>query len=251
MMVTARETGELNDFGCVADVYDELVDWAPYGDWVDQLERSLRRWGLQNGHLLLDAACGTGLSALPWLERGYQVVGVDRSERMLQHAGRRVAEAGHRCEFVAGDLLSLDLTRRFDAAICMHSGLDYLLDDEQLARALRCLRGVLARGGLLAFDKCLDVPAFYRRSYTERRRLSNGKVRIHYRWDRDRKVMEQRCVVTRQQGGRRRLTEVVYHLKAVAPADLADMLAAAGFEPLEPVRIFRVYDPGFGIYRAI
>ena len=59
--------GRLNDFDAIADVYDELVDWAPYELWVEELEKRLGRWGLGPGDRLLDAACGTGLSTLPWL----------------------------------------------------------------------------------------------------------------------------------------------------------------------------------------
>ncbi|MFW6189339.1 MAG: class I SAM-dependent DNA methyltransferase [Planctomycetota bacterium] len=242
---------ELNDFSCIADVYDELVDWAPYGLWIDRLEEQLREHGLRRGHWILDAACGTGLSSLPWLKRGYRVVGVDHSEAMLRRARQRARRDGHRLPVVRQDLLELSLRREFDAALCIHSGLDYLLEEDELARALRSLRGCLRAGGLLAFDKCLDVPAFYQENYTDHRRLSCGTADFHYRWDRERRIMEQRCTVRRTDGGRPERTTVVYHLKATPPERLQRMLEEAGFETEEPVRPFKVTDPGFGVYRAV
>jgi ubiquinone/menaquinone biosynthesis C-methylase UbiE len=241
----------VNDFDSIADVYDELVDWAPYERWVRELDERLRRWGLRPGRRLLDAACGTGLSALPWAEAGYRVVGADESRPMLERARRRAEEAGAEIEFVEQDLLRLRFEEPFDAAVCMHSGLDYILEDGDLEEAFRSLRGCLRRGGLLAFDKCLDEPAFYREDYDDARELSCGSAQFHYRWDRSRRLLEQHCTVRRTGGEAPPRTDVVYHLKAVPAHELIAMVLRAGFVVLEPPRQFTVPDPGMGIFRAI
>jgi SAM-dependent methyltransferase len=241
----------LNDFDAIADVYDELVDWAPYEKWVGDLANRLSRWGLPPGGWLLDVACGTGLSTLPWLERGYSVVGADASAPMLERAGKRMQDAGFQVELVLQNLLHLDLGRCFDAAVCMHSGLDYVLDDADLAQAFRSLRGCLKRGGLLAFDKCLDQPDFYRTDYSDWHPLSCGSVEFNYHWDRGRHLLEQRCTVKRQGGQSPACTEVVYYLRAVPPGELMAMVVRAGFVVLEPPKQFTIPDPGMGIFRAI
>ncbi|MGD2174348.1 MAG: class I SAM-dependent methyltransferase [Candidatus Brocadiaceae bacterium] len=240
-----------NDFGCIADMYDELVAWAPYGKWVDELEERLLARGLRPGDSILDAACGTGLSAVPWARKGYRVVGADISRRMLRRARRRARDAGCRVEFIRQDVTELHTDRAFDAVICMHSGLDYILDSRDLRRAFACFRGCLRQGGLLAFDKCLDVPSFYREDYVETRDLPSGSAEFHYRWDRARRLFEQRCIVRRDDGPGPRRTEVVYHLRATVPSDLIAWLDEAGFETLDPVREFTVLDPGMGIFRAV
>ena len=244
------ETGRsipFNDFACIADVYDELVSWAPYEKWVGALEKRLRRRGMKKGDLLLDAACGTGLSLMPWLRRGYQIVGADACRPMLERAQARVQAGGYTAELMLQDLTALDVGRPVRVALCMHSGLDYILDEAKLAQAFRSLRGCLEEGGLLAFDKCLDTPDFYRDEYSDTRSISCGTAEFHYRWDRRRRLLEQSCVVT----GNGRRTEVLYHLKAIAPEQLDGMLAEAGFQMLEPVTTFHVPDPGMGIYRAV
>ncbi|MCK4374918.1 MAG: class I SAM-dependent methyltransferase [Candidatus Brocadiae bacterium] len=241
----------INDFDAIADVYDELVEWAPYEVWVAELEERLRRWGLKSGGWILDAACGTGLSMLPWLQRGYRVVGADVSEPMLERCGGRLRQAGYNVELLRQDLLHLEPGRAFDAAICMHSGLDYILDEGDLEAAFRSLRGCLERGGLLAFDKCLDEPAFYRDDYSDSRRLSCGSARFEYRWDRSRRLLEQRCTVLRTRGSGPARTEVVYHLKAIRPDELIAMVLRAGFVVVEAPKQFTIPDPGMGIFRAI
>ena len=249
-----RRRNAVNDFGAIADVYDELVDWAPYERWTDDLEVRLRRWGLAPGGWVLDAACGTGLSTLPWIARGYNVVGTDASEIMLDRARQRLRSAGAgagQVELKRQDLLSLAPGRLFDAAVCMHSGLDYILDMADLARAFESLRACLKPGGLFAFDKCLDVPGFYQEDRSDSRPLSCGSVDFAYRWDRTRKLLEQRCVVHRTDGPRPRRTEVVFHLQAVEPAELVAMVEQAGFTTLEEPREFTVLDPGAGVFRAV
>jgi len=242
----------INDFASIADVYDELVNWAPYDRWVDILHALLLDFGLPDDAWLLDVACGTGLSVLPWLERGYRVVGVDVCRPMLDVARARLRDAGHDdVLLLEQDILALAPGRTFDAAICMHAGLDYLLDARDLAAAFAAMRNCLKPGGLLAFDKCLDEPAFYRADYGNSRRLDCGAAEFHYHWDRDAAMLVQRCVVTRRDRKPETRTEFTYSLKATRPDDLEAMTKAAGFETLRAPRQFQVPDPGFGVYRAV
>ena len=243
---------ETSDFDAIADVYDELVSWAPYGQWVCDLQRRLASYGLKRGQLLLDVACGTGLSTIPWAERGYRVVGIDRSERMLEEARKKLRGKRLEVEFVRADILTLELPLEFDAALCMHSGMDYFLDTDDLARAFRSLRKRLREGGLLAYDKCLDEPAFYRDPYSDSHKISCGEAVFHYSWDRGRRLFEQRCAVHRSgEGGATWCTAVVHRMMAVPLQELIELTESAGFKLLEPPRQFTVADPGMGIFRAV
>jgi ubiquinone/menaquinone biosynthesis C-methylase UbiE len=241
----------INDFASIADVYDELVNWAPYAQWVEALHELLQKFGLPDDAWLLDVACGTGLSVLPWLERGCHVMGADVCRPMLDVARARLRDAGRDVVLLEQDMLALAPDRTFDAAICMHAGLDYLLDERDLAAAFVSMRGCLEPGGLLAFDKCLDEPAFYRADYGNRRRISCGAVEFLYHWDRDAAMLVQHCVVTRRDRKPHARTEFTYHLKATRPERLEEMTRAAGFETLRRPRQFEVSDPGFGVYRAV
>jgi len=241
-----------NDFAPIADVYDELVSWVPYTKWVRDLEKRLRAHGLRRDHPILDAACGSGLSTLPWVELGYRVVGVDRCPELLKEARKKVARADSKVTFQRQDLLHLRLGPQFGAAVCMHSGLDYILDDEDLMRAFQSLREALVTGGLLAFDKCLDQPEFYQQECTHVRELSCGTAMFHYKWDREHRLFVQRCTVIRKADGREVSRSEVLHLMKATPLDaLIGMVERAGFKLLETPRQFGVSDPGMGIFRAL
>ena len=85
------------------------------------------------GQTLLDLACGTGKSFLPFLRRGFDVTGCDSSSAMLAEAARKAPEA----TLVHADLRELTMLGRFDLVTCFDDSLNYLLDEDDLAAALR------------------------------------------------------------------------------------------------------------------
>ncbi|HCE73592.1 MAG TPA: SAM-dependent methyltransferase, partial [Lachnospiraceae bacterium] len=68
-----------------AQVYDKFMDNVPYDSWAWQLCRILSRYGIDDG-LVLDLGCGTGQMTRRLRDRGYDMIGVDGSEDMLQVA---------------------------------------------------------------------------------------------------------------------------------------------------------------------
>jgi SAM-dependent methyltransferase len=171
---------------------------------------------------------------------------------MLQLARGKLQGRDLPVTFICQDVLELELPFEFDAAICMHSGLDYILDLRDLARVFASMRRQLRPGGLLAFDKCLDEPGFYRPAYTDSRTIPAGTAVFEYSWDRKRKLFNQRCTVLRMRpDGSPARTQVLHRMKPVALGELVGMVESAGFETLEPPRQFMVSDPGMGIFRAL
>jgi len=140
-----------------ADFYDLLYSDKDYEAECDLLEEIFRRYGTGPVTTLLDLGCGTGGHALPLAWRGYRVLGVDRSQPMLDRARHRaesIAWAGTATPptFLPGDLRSVDLNRRFDAVLMMFAVLGYQLTNDDVLAALHTVRRHLRRGGLLVAD---------------------------------------------------------------------------------------------------
>ena len=72
-----------------ADVYDVLYRDKDYLEESRLIDRLLQTYGNGSVRSLLDLGCGTGNHALPLAQRGYEVVGVDRSARMLESAHKK------------------------------------------------------------------------------------------------------------------------------------------------------------------
>ena len=65
-----------------AYVYDIFMDNTPYEKWGGFVLDRLRRAGIEDG-ILLDLGCGTGNMTELLADAGYDMIGVDLSEEML------------------------------------------------------------------------------------------------------------------------------------------------------------------------
>jgi SAM-dependent methyltransferase len=143
----------------LAPFYDRFTAESDYEAWADTVEPLLRRHR-PGAKRLLDLACGTGESLLPFLRRGYAVTGCDLSEAMLARA--RAKAPGVR--LVRADVTALPALGRFDLVTCFDDSLNYLCSPGELEAAFRSARRNLAPGGVFAFD--LNTIAAYRRTFS-------------------------------------------------------------------------------------
>ena len=131
-----------------ARFYDRFTHEHDYAAWTLTLERLALAAGLR-GRALLDVACGTGKSFLPFLERGYGVTACDISPGMLAVAA---SKAGERVRLEQEDMRGLPVLGAFDLITCLDDSLNYLLSDAELEAALTGIRRNLAPGGVAVFD---------------------------------------------------------------------------------------------------
>jgi len=142
-------------FGNYSRYYDLLYrdkDYRAEADYIHSLIEKHR----PGARTLLDLGCGTGRHANLLAERGYDVVGVDRSPEMLAEA--RARAKGGKNEFVEGDLRTVRLERQFDVVVSLFHVMSYQTTNVDLLAGLATLRAHLAPGGLFIFD-CWYGPA--------------------------------------------------------------------------------------------
>src|SRR5512147_2645625 len=113
-------------FGAVyASTYDTLYQDKDYSAECDLIEAIFSDYAPVPVMTILDLGCGTGNHAVPFAERGYRVVGVDRSPGMLEAAEAKVNGLNLPVSFYRSDLRSLDLPQTFDAVLLMFAVLGY------------------------------------------------------------------------------------------------------------------------------
>jgi SAM-dependent methyltransferase len=134
-------------YDAFAPHYDEFTSGSDYERWTDHVLGHARTHGLA-GRALLDLACGTGNSFLPFMNRGFEVVGVDASSAMLAEAACKAPHA----RLVLADLRELPLLGRFDLVTCFDDSLNYLPAEPDLRAAFGSIGANLAPGGLALFD---------------------------------------------------------------------------------------------------
>lgn len=134
--------------------YDAFYQEKNYEAECDRLEKVINQFGKDPLHTILDLGCGTGSHAIPLARRGYEVLGIDRSQSMLSIARQKsgLLAAGEQIKFQQGDLRTVQLNRRFDVVIMMFAVLGYQTKNEALLMALKTVRDHLRPGGLFIFD---------------------------------------------------------------------------------------------------
>lgn len=220
--------------------YRRLIAWP---------ERIRREWpfldevlGSGPSRRLLDLGCGTGEHARFLASHGFEVLGVDRSESMLERA--REGDPLPGLSFVLADFVDLGtaLEGLYGGAICLGNALPHLGDDESLGRFFAGLRRHLAPGAPLL----LQILNYDRIFSTGQRHLP-----LNFRADPDGgevvflRLMDPRPDGTvifnptslRYRPGEEPPVEVVasknVRLRGWRRAQVEELLAAAGFTDLE------------------
>ena len=68
-----------------AAVYDLFMEDVPYVEWSRWILEVLKKYGIKDG-LVLDLGCGTGRMTELLAQAGYDMIGIDQSEEMLEIA---------------------------------------------------------------------------------------------------------------------------------------------------------------------
>lgn len=129
----------------LAGYFDVIAD-ASSVDTVKEVSFLETIFGKHNVHSILDIACGTGRHSTALAEKGYEVMGVDYSEKLLRIA--RGKSSLPNIQFAQQDVANIKLDRTFDAAICMWSTFGELPYKEMLRR----LKDVLKPNGIFLID---------------------------------------------------------------------------------------------------
>lgn len=151
----------MNVFGNYARYYNLLYrdkDYTREAQFIHQLLQT----HAPNVQSILELGCGTGNHALLLAKEGYEVHGVDLSEKMLQQASDRLSqlpqELASRLAFSQGDIRTIRIERQFDAIISLFHVISYQTTNEDLQAAFATACSHLKPGGVLIFD-CWYGPA--------------------------------------------------------------------------------------------
>jgi len=123
-------------------VYDAAFTW----DVQEEVNWLLERFGGSPGRLL-EPGCGSGRLMPAFAQHGVELVGIDRSQTMLDCARRRMAELGLPAPCLQrADMDNFTIDADCDGALCPINTFGYLATDREAASHLDCVAASLRDG---------------------------------------------------------------------------------------------------------
>ena len=162
-----------------ARVYDMFMDNVPYEEWCDYITGLLKEYGISNG-LVLDLGCGTGSMTELLAARGFDMIGVDCSEDMLEIALEKRMASGRDILYLQQDMRDLELYGTVRAVVCLCDSINYLLDVQDLETVFRLVNNYLDPGGIFIFD--LNTEYKYRELLADRT-IAENRDEGSFIWD--------------------------------------------------------------------
>ena len=161
-----------------ADVYDIFMDNVPYEEWAEYIDGLLKTYGVSNDgssilpqqeelweeeqvhrkalaaerNVVVDLGCGTGTLTELLADKGYDMIGIDNSQEMLNIAQRKKERSGKEILYLMQDMRELELYGCVGAVVSVCDSLNYLLEEEDILETFRRVDNYLCPGGLFLFD---------------------------------------------------------------------------------------------------
>lgn len=134
-----------------AAVYDTFMDNIPYEEWAAYLMKLLREYNINDG-LVLDLGCGTGNMTELLSEAGYDMIGVDNAEEMLEIAMEKREKSGQDILYLLQDMREFELYGTVKAIVSICDSVNYITEEEDLLEVFKLANNYLDPKGVFIFD---------------------------------------------------------------------------------------------------
>ncbi|MGM0432972.1 MAG: class I SAM-dependent DNA methyltransferase [Spirochaetota bacterium] len=129
----------------IAHIYDTIMD--DYS-WCEPVLHQLLPAELGENSSVLELGCGTGRILELLRKKFSDLNGIDISERMLEHARRRIPTG----TFYRMDMCDFTIDRKFDLILCMFDTINHLLTFEKWKQTFAHVKNHLGPGGTFIMD---------------------------------------------------------------------------------------------------
>lgn len=114
-----------------SDEYLELYKHRDGKDASKIIELILSSVNIPQNALILDSACGAGRHSIYLAERGYNVVGFDLSENLLNIAKANSSDRGLEISYVRGDKRNIYFKQKFNLIVNLFTSFGYFQSDKE------------------------------------------------------------------------------------------------------------------------
>ena len=134
-----------------AEVYDIFMDNIPYEEWAEYLDEILKEYHIPN-NMVLELGCGTGNMTELLADKGYDMIGVDNSEIMLEIAMEKRLKSGHDILYLLQDMQAFELYGTVGGIVSVCDSINYVTDERELKEVFSLVNNYLDPRGIFVFD---------------------------------------------------------------------------------------------------
>lgn len=139
-------------YGDFATVYDTFMDGTPYEVWKEMIVAILKKYNINDG-IVLDLGCGTGKMTRLLRDEGYDMIGIDASDEMLNIAREvQMDEGDTSILYLCQDMRDFELYGTVRAIVSVCDCINYLTTDEDVIKTFKLANNYLDKEGLFIFD---------------------------------------------------------------------------------------------------
>ncbi|WP_226036963.1 class I SAM-dependent DNA methyltransferase [Aquibacillus saliphilus] len=135
----------------MAQVYDVLMQDAPYDSWLEFAKVMFDRHG-EKVINVADLGCGTGQVTRRLAHSGLNVVGVDNSNDMLTYAQQAATNERLSIQWINQDLRELQGFNELDAVVSFCDVINYIVDKSDVELVFKNVYQMLKANGVFIFD---------------------------------------------------------------------------------------------------
>ncbi len=137
-------------YGDFAYVYDILTDDVEYEQRVEYVVKLMEKYFPGKPELVCDLGCGTGTVCQLLSQKGYDCIGIDYSDSMLNVASGK--EGAENILYLKQDISEFELYGTVDVFLCMLDTLNYITEETDVEKMFSLVHNYLNPEGIFIFD---------------------------------------------------------------------------------------------------
>lgn len=195
-LIVMSDISTLLPFQGFAQYYDQfMLRLVNYAAWVDYIIKIFKEHKI-NPKTILDVACGTGIPSMLLAKKGYQIIGIDNSQTMLDVFKQKIAQTKYNIQVIKSDIRNFSTSELANAAVSIYDSINYLLTEEDLKSCFQSVFNSLNTNSIFTFDMntifCLEsfwdnhetprtiggIYSIWRNTYDAEHRISTLKLSV-------------------------------------------------------------------------
>lgn len=221
----------METYGPFAVLYDSFMEETPYKEWIDYVYAILVEHNITDG-LLLELGCGTGRITEAFGTLGYDMIGIDISEEMLEIAMDKARQNQSNSLYLLQDMREFELYGTVGAVISLCDSMNYILEREEMIEVVRLVNNYLDPKGLFIFDLKTD---HYYKNVMGNKVFGDNKENGSFIWDNyyfeEEKINEYALTIfSKLENGLYEKSEEIHHQRAYDLEEIKSIIEAGGME---------------------